>query len=119
MKLRVLKFLTLKPIENSLIKIDSRIIRTDFRGIARIDDIDPLKKHNLIISHDSYRPIVYSKIDIDEFIEGNTDRYHHKLKLRYYDQNESIFIMNTLNFTLTPLISFGVPGLKTIVSRFI
>jgi len=117
LKLRVLKFLTLKPIENSLIKIDSRIIRTDFRGIARIDDIDPLKKHNLIISHDSYRPIVYSKIDIDEFIEGNTDRYHHKLKLRYYDQNESIFIMNTLNFTLTPLISFGVPGLKTIVSE--
>jgi len=117
LKLGVRKFLTLKPVENSEIRFDSKRVQTDIQGIARIDDIDPLKKHNLVISHDSYKPIVYSNIDIDEFIEGNTDRNHQILRLPYYDQNELIFFMNTLNFTLAPVVSFGLPGLKTIVSE--
>jgi hypothetical protein len=116
LKLRVLKFLTLRPVENSRIRIDSKITHTDFQGIARIDDIDPIKRHNLIISHDTYKPIVYPKIDIDEFIDGNTVSKHNRLRLKYYDQNEFIFFMNTLNYSIAPVLSFGVPGLKTIAS---
>ena len=117
MKLRVLKFITMKPIENSQIRMDSKRVHTNSQGIARIDGIEPGKKHNLTISTDYYKPLVFQNIDIDEFIEGNTDRNHRKLRLSYYDQNEIIFLTNTLNFTLSPIVSFGIPGLKTIVSE--
>ncbi|MBN1182524.1 MAG: hypothetical protein JXB49_09580 [Bacteroidales bacterium] len=117
LKLRVLKSFTRKPVENSEIRIDSKLVQTDSQGIAVIENIEPNKRHNLTISHDSYKPIVYSNIDIDKFVEGNTNRNHQILRLPYYDQNEFIFFMNTLNFTLAPVVSFGFPGLKTIVSE--
>jgi len=117
LKFRVLKFITLKPLDDAQIRIDSKRVHTNSQGIARIDDIEPGKKHSLTISSDSYKSIAFRNIDVDKFIEENTEKNHHKLKLPYYDQNEYIFLVNTLNFTLSPIVSFGMPGLKTIVSE--
>lgn len=114
---RILKFITLKPLENALIRIDSKIVRTDSKGIARIEDIDPVKMQNLSVSFSPYKPIELSNIDIDQFIEANTYRKHQILRLPYYDQNELIFFMNTLNFSIAPVLSLGLPGVKTIISN--
>lgn len=117
LKFRIFKFLTLKPVENAEIKLDSKLSRTNKQGMANIEDINPDKKHILTISSEPYKRIVYSNLDIDEYIEGNTSKKQERLKYDYYDPNEFIFFMNTLNFTLTPVVSFNIPGLKTVVSE--
>ncbi|MBP7508694.1 MAG: hypothetical protein KA807_12810 [Prolixibacteraceae bacterium] len=117
LKFRIMKFLTLKPLENAEIKIDSRIEKTDSKGNAIIEDIDPNKMHNLSVSCSPYKQIEYSNIDIDEFIKGNTYRKHQILRLPYYDQNEMIVFMNTLNFSIAPVLSLSLPGMNTIMSK--
>jgi hypothetical protein len=117
LKFRVFKFLTLKPVKDAEIQIDSKLSRTNNQGIASIENIDPAKTHTLSISREPYKKIVYSHLDIDKFIEGNNNKNHQRLKYDYYDPNEFIYFMNTLNFTLTPIISFNIPGLKTILSE--
>lgn len=117
LKLRILKFLTLKPWADAEIRIDSKIERTNNQGIAKISNIDPWKEHNLSVACDPYKPVILSNIDIDELIEANTIRRHQILKLPYYDQNELIFFTNILDLTIAPVVSVGFPGMKTILSE--
>jgi len=117
LKFRVFKILTLKPVEDVEIKIDSKSTKTNDRGSASIENIDPAKTHILSISKEPYKKIVYTNLNIDKFIEGNTNKNHQRMKYDYYDPNEFIYFLNTLNFTLTPLISVSIPGLKTIRSE--
>jgi hypothetical protein len=116
-KVRVLKFLTLKPVINARVKLDSELKKTNGQGVTNFGNIDPLKKHSLIISYEHYKPIIYSNLDIDRFIEGNTDRYQKRLRYDYYDPNEFILVMNTFNFSISAVASFNFPGFKTIVSK--
>jgi hypothetical protein len=117
MKFRVFKVITFKPVEDAEIRIDSKLSRTNSLGIASIENIDPGKTHTLTISKEPYRNIVYSNLDIDKYIEANNNNNHQRMKYGYYDPNEFIYFMNTINFIFTPILSFNIPGIKTISSE--
>lgn len=117
LKFRVFKFFTMKPVEDAEIRIDSKFSKTNSQGIANIENIDPAKTYTLSITKEPYRKIVYSHLDIDKFIEGNNSKNHQRMKYDYYDPNEFIYFIKTINFTLTPFISFNIPGMRTIMSK--
>lgn len=117
-KFRILKMITHKPLENARVALDSDIERTDNEGLAFFSNIDPNQTHSLRISFDDYKPIVKSNLKIDRLIEENSDRFHRRLKLDYYDPNEIIFQLSPFNFSVTALFSFALPGFKTITSLY-
>ena len=116
-KFRVLEMFTLKPIVNARVSLDGKYQYSDYEGIASFTDIKPDRRLALSITYDDYRPIIRSEINIDRFLEENTDGFHRKLKLDYYDPNEVIYSMSPFSFSLTPLVSFAMPGFKTITAR--
>lgn len=113
-KFRVLKMFTLKPIVNARVSIDAKSQYSNYEGLASFTDIKPDRVLSLRITYDDYRPIHRSGITIDRFLEENTDAFHRRLNLDYYDPNEVIYAMSPFSFSLTPLVSFAIPGFKTI-----
>lgn len=117
LKFQIRKFPTNRPVKNAEIRIDSKRTYTDSDGKAVIKDINPERKQTLIISHELYPQIVKSDLDIDQYIENNTVDDQKKLKQDYFDQNEFIYSLNTLNFHVSPVMGISLPGTKTIVSE--
>jgi hypothetical protein len=116
LKFRIYKSFTKAPVRNAEIRLGSHVYKTDQNGFAVVEDIDPSKSHTLSIIKEPYKKIMFSGVNIDDYINSNTDKNHRRLKYDYYDPNEFIYFLNTLTFSVSPSFSFTIPGIKTIRS---